>query len=374
MSSTYLHKENRIELSIKLRRIIFLLFLAATACSIFYLWTMTEDRFLSNATFKISRQDAPSGAESALASLVLPGISDSGAMDSYVAIGFIQSADLLIELEELYDLKTHYSSPPIDFIFRLAVDAPLERRLKYYRKRIVAHFEKETGLTVVSVDTFDPALSQKISKTILERAEAFVNKINQDVAEQQITFILGEVERSTEKINKINREMLDLQNKYQFIRPNEVISASLTAVQELQMERLRGEAELASLLRDSPESPRIDTLNSRLISLANLIERETAKLSGNERDRLNQILMEYQEIELKLDVATRIRTGVEMILEKNRADAAARSRFFSVIQSPYLPEGVSIPRRGYWTITILFLGILGFTITRALVNSVFERN
>ena len=62
-----------------------------------------------------------------------------------------------------------------------------------------------------------------------------------------------------------------------------------------------------------------------------------------------------------------------MLLEKNRTDAAARSRFFSVIQMPYLPEGVALPRRIYATITILFLGLLCFLILRALLFSVYDR-
>ena len=139
------------------------------------------------------------------------------------------------------------------------------------------------------------------------------------------------------------------------------------------MERLRADAELSSLLRDSPESPRINTLQSSLRSYNELIDKETAKLSGTERDRLNQILMDYKEIELKLETATRLRTGAEMLLENNRMEAASRSRFFSVIQTPYLPEDVALPRRTYATVTMIFLGLLCFLIMRALVQSVYDR-
>lgn len=373
MASTYLHTDSPVNFAAKVHKVLLRAFLAILASSLFYLWFITHNRYHSEATFKISRQESSSGTDSTLASIIMPGLNDSATMDAFIAIGFIQSADLLIELEEMFNLQDHYSSPKVDLIFRLRANAPLEERLKYYRKRIKAHFENETNLTYLTVDAFNPELAQNMANTVLEKAEAFVNQINQDVAEQQISFIMREVERSTDQINDINRELLKLQNKHQFIRPTEVISASLAAVQELEMERLKNEAELATLLRDSPESPRIGNIQSMIQSLAEVIENEKAKLSGDERDRLNQILMDYQAIELRLEVATNIRTGVEILLEKNRAEATARSRFFTVIQNPYLPEDVAIPRRGYWSITIFCIVGLSFMITRALVNSVFER-
>ncbi len=341
--------------------------------AIIYTWFFTQDRYVTEATFKISRNEATSGAESGIAQLALPGLTDSGSMDSQVAIGYILSSDLLLDLEKQFNLVKHYSSPKQDIAFRIESDALLEERLKYYRKRITAHYDLTTGLTLVTVDTFDPNLSHKIAATVLNKAEAFVNKINHDVADQQLAFVRGEVERTSSRVLEIHKELLELQNKHKFINPTEVITASQLAVQEMQLERLRIDGELASLLRDSPGSPKIETLKSRLRSLNDLIERETAKLSGTERDKLNKILMDFQEIQLKLDTATRLRTGAELLLEQNRAQAASSSKFFSVIQEPFLPEDVALPMRGYVTGTILVLGLLCFMILRALFNSVFDR-
>jgi capsular polysaccharide transport system permease protein len=374
MSSTYIRtKQNAGFARIVLKSLGALYFLGLLM-AIAYVWLLTQDRYVSKAAFKISRQEAGSGLDTSIVQLALPGIADSGSMDSQVTIGYINSADLLLDLEKQFNLIEHFSSPSQDFVFRMDPNSGLEDRLKFYRKHITADFNHDTGLTEINVDTFKPALSQEIAAAVLKRAEGFVNLINQDVADQQLEFIRGEVDRTSERVNEIHRELIELQNKHRFISPSEVINASLAAVQEMQMERFRAEAELASLLRDSPESPRIDNLESRLRSLNELIDKETAKLSGPERDRLNQILMEFKEIELRLATATRLRTGAEMLMEKNRIDAVARSRFFSVIQTPYLPEDVALPLRTYTTITMIFLGVLCFFIMRALVHSVHERS
>lgn len=372
MTATYIHTRRKLGFAQWVLRALALLYFIALVSSIAYLWMKTQDRFITVAAFKISRQDA-SGMTAGLAQLVLPGLAESGSADSQTAIGYINSADLLIELEKEFDLLKHYSSPKNDFVFRLEPDAPIEDRLAYYRKRITGHFDSETGLTMLSVDTFAPELSFKLASRILQKSEEFINEVNQQVADQQLGFVRAEVERSANHVNDVNEELLTLQNKHNLINPEELIQSNMVAIQEMRMERLRTEADLSSILRDSPGSPRIETIRSRLRSLNELIDIENAKLSGPDQNRLNQILVRFNQLKQKIEFATQLRTGAEMLLEKNRVEAISRSRFFAVVQNPYLPEDVGMPRRPYATATILCLGLLGFLVLRALVNSVFER-
>ncbi len=372
MSATYIHTTRKPGLSQMILRFLTLLYFIGLVASICYLWLFTQDRFESDASFRISRQDG-TGAQAGLVQLALPGLSDSGASDSQIALGYIDSADLLLELEKEFDLVKHYTSPSRDFVFRMEADANLEERLKYYRNRITAHFDSQSGLTMVSVDTFTPELSRKMAAAVLKKAESYVNVINQDIAGQQLGFIRSEVERTAKQVEEVNKEMIAMQNAHNFINPEEAITSSLKVVQELRMDNLKSEAELSSILRDSPNSPRIDSIRSRIRSVNELIDVESTKLTGPEKDRLNQTLMEFKQLEIRLDFAIRLRTGAEAMLEKNRSEAASRSRFFTVIQNPYLPEDVATPRRAYATTSILCLGIMLFLILRALTKSVFER-
>ena len=372
MSATYIHTKRNTSFTKIVLRILAVLYFLVLAAAIVYLWIFTQDRYVTSGEFRISRQDA-SGVEAGLVSLALPGLTDSGSQDSQIAIGYIESADLLMELEKEHDLIAHYSSPAKDFVFRMAKDATLEDRLEYYRSHITGHFASDSGMTVIAVDSFDPKLSQKVAASLLVKAEAFINQINREIADQQLTFVRNEVNRTASHVEEINEELITLQNKYNFINPDSVISSSLQAVQEMKMENLRAEAELTTIMRDSPDSPRIEALRSRIRSLNEVIDTETAKLSGPEKDRLNQLLVRFKQLELKLDFATRLRTGAEMMLEKNRVEAVATSRFFTIIQRPYLPEDVGVPRRGYATATMIVLGIMIFLIVRALTHSIFER-
>lgn len=348
---------------------LYMLLLAAT---IAYLWVFAQDRYETSAAFKISRQDTSAGS-SGLSTLAIPGLSDSSSMDSQISIGFVQSADFLIALENEFDLAKHFSAPERDWYFRLDCDAPLEERLEYYRKRITAEFDSETGLTVLSVQTFDPELSLKVADAALKKAEKFINGLNQTIADQRLGFIRDEFDRAVAKVEECHRNVINFQNEHNLINPEDTISQNLNAVQVLRMDRLKTEADLKSLLKDSPQSPLIEGLESHLASLDQLINKEMEKLSGPERGRLNQLVADYQQLRTQLEFALELRSGAQALMEKTRVDSIATSRFFSVIQRPFLPEDVAAPRRWYSSITIFVLGMFVFLILRGLARSAMER-
>lgn len=372
MSSTYIHTEKSSPILKFLGGSASFLYWLGIAAILVYLWTFTWDQFTSTGTFRVSREEA-SGVDAGLSQMILPGLSDSTSSDAQLAIGYINSSDLLLELEKKFELRKHYSKPDRDVVFRMEPDASLEDRLEFYRRQITTHFTPETGQTILNVRTFDRELAKALADEILERAEQFVNDVNQDVADQQLGFIRTEVQRAVQHVDTVNEEILTLQEKHGIIDPDQAISGAMVIVNALQAKRIDKESELTTLLRDSPESPKIQNLRSEIRSIQELMEIEMAKLSGPEQDKLNQILIEFRTLQQKLALATQLRTSAEVLLEQKRIEAIASSRFFSVVQNPYLPEERSFPRRGYATSAILILGLLGFQILRAIVRSILDR-
>lgn len=350
-----------------------ILYFVLLAFAITYLWVVAQDRFVSVASFKISRQ-SPSPSDGGFAQLMLPGMSDTGSADSQLASAFVDSSDLLIDLEKEFQLQEHYSKPERDFYFRLTKNAPLEKRLAYYRESIFAHFDSETGMTLLTVTSFDRKFSKLLAEDLLKRTEDFINKQNQTIATEQLHFIRGELDRAEKNVKEVSVAILNLQNANRLISPDEEISGNLLALQELRMKRQNIQTSLTSIERDSPASPSIEIMHSQLHSLEEQIAQGLSKLSSPEQDSLNQILARYKELELQLEFAVKYRTGAVALLEKNRMDAMSRSRFISTVQRPYLPEDVAFPQRSYSSITLGVLGVLLFMILRVMVRSLLERS
>ena len=89
---------------------------------VFYICLLTEDRYTSTSQFSVV-VDNNSGGESSLGLAALIGVPNSGNSDTQSAIGFIHSADLLLELEKELNLEAHYASPKYDLYYKPSYQA-----------------------------------------------------------------------------------------------------------------------------------------------------------------------------------------------------------------------------------------------------------
>ena len=345
---------------------------ASMAIVIAYLWLVTENRYIAESMFKVASEAGNSdvsGLPTDQAMAAAAGLSGAQTTNGYIA-----SADLLLQIEKEFDLFNHYISPQYDLVFRLRRDASIEDRLRYYRKRIKSHYGLMEGVSIISVDTFDPDLSLRINKRILQLTEEFINGINRGIAERQLAYYVAELERAEVNVRKINGEILKMQDENKMVSPESAIATSMRAIDQMYAQTLSIESEIMTLVKDSPDSPRIEILKSQLDSLNQTIERERAKLSGDDQKRMNLFLMQYKEMQQRLEFALQLRNNAEITLEKNRTMGNQHSRFFILFQEPFRPEKHGLPRRPYATATIFVLGSLVFLILRALTFTLFERS
>lgn len=115
------------------------------------------------------------------------------------------------------------------------------------------------------------------------------------------------------------------------------------------------------------------SLRNAINNLDREIKNQEAALSGPEAQKLNQVLAQFKELQLNLELSLNLRKGAELILEKTRAEAITTSRFFSVIQSPYLLDDETHPRRLYLSITSVAVILLVMYLIRAIRASIFDR-
>lgn len=339
---------------------------------VIYLFFIAVDRFQAASHFSVVVEES-NNAEASMGLLDMVTGSPTGVSDAQIAIGFISSSDLLFDLERKFNLIDHFTAPEQDFVFRMDSDASKEERIEYYRKMILAKQDPLSGLIHLTVESFSPELSQELSKYILIRTEEFINNLNKDIAGKRLKFAESELDRAQNTIKSNERELLEFQNKHKIIQPEAIIQAQLEAIQTLRLQKIQREIELATLKANSPNSPILETLENTISNLGREIKNQEAILSGPETQKLNQILAQFKEHQLNLELSLNLRKGAELILEKTRAEAIATSRFFSVIQNPYLLDEYTHPRRLYLSITSVVVILLVIYIGRALVASIYDR-
>lgn len=351
----------------KLTKLLAILILCAIP--VLYLGFIAADRFQSESYFSIVVEENDNAYDS-MGMLNFVGGTSNVTSDSKIAISFIGSSDLLMDLEEKFDLIEHYTAPPKDFIFRLKRDAAIESRIAYYRSKISARADAQSGLIHLTVETFSPELAKELAEYILHKTDEFINDLNKEIANKRLSFIQSELDRAQDAIKKNEKALIDFQNKSKIIHPDAIIQAQLEMIQTLRLRKIHKEIELATLV---PGSPIKKELQGAIDHLDNEITKQEAVLSGPDAQKLNQVLAQYKELQLNLQFSSDLRKGAELLLEKTRADTIATSRFFSVIQNPYLSEGSSNPRRTYLSITSVIVILLTIYVTRAIIASIYDR-
>lgn len=341
--------------------------------STFYLFAVAKNRYISHAQFSIIVNNSTTANTSAGLLSILSGGQGSASPDTQSTVGFIQSADLLNQLEEDFKLTEHYKAPTEDFVFKMQDDASTEDRLAYYRSRIIAKINSTTGLIDLSVESFDPELSYTMSKQVLKSTENFINSLNKKVANERLTFVREELNRAQSNVKEQESKLLDFQNMHRIIQPEAIIAARLEAIQGLRIEKINKEIKLSTIKASSSNSPLIPELTNAVNKLAKEISTQEEKLSGDDQQKLNNILAEFKSLQNSLNFALKLREGAEIQLEQTRAEGISKSRFFSLIQKPFLPEEHTNPRRIYWSITCSVCIILVFYLIRTVGLSVFDR-
>ncbi len=338
-----------------------------------YLFLCAKDRYVSEAQFSVVVEEQ-SGIDMAEGLGALLGGASSGGSDTQAVIGFIQSADLLLEVEKQFGLVEHFSAPKRDWIFRMGVEDSLEDRLEYYRKKIAAQYNMTTGLVDLQVQSYSPELSLEVARYVLSATEAFINEQNQAIAQEQLEFAKSELVRAHEVVKTEEKALLNFQNTHNMIQPEALIAAQMEAIQALRLQKIQKEIEVATLKASSPKSPMLAALGRTVLELGAEIKRQEAALAGEDQQKLNTLHAAFKELELNLGFAVQLRKGAEILLESARADASSNSRFFSVIQNPYLPEEEVAPRRWYLLLSTIFLTLLSVVMVQALIKSVLDRS
>jgi capsular polysaccharide transport system permease protein len=130
-------------------------------------------------------------------------------------------------------------------------------------------------------------------------------------------------------------------------------------------------AQLGELLNNSPSSPQIPLVKTRIASLDKLIAEERAKLSG-ESDSVVSALTEYERLNTQHELAEKALASAFTSLEAARIEAQRQQLYLETIAQPNLADYPLFPKRIVSFITVLATCMLVYGIAWLLVANVRE--
>lgn len=347
----------------------FTLVVLASILLIAYYSAIASSRFVSEAQFVVKQAESNEVSLGGFAGL---GGSSPSMRDALILQKFIQSREMAMQLNDKVQLKAHYENSNWDFFSRLGFNSSKEEYIRYFKEHIKVQHDEMSDVLLVEVQTFDEQYSLDVANALMQISEHFINNLSDKMVQQQLKYAQDEVTRAYQELAIQQTNLIEFQDDFKLYSPDLQGSALVEAINQLEVEIIKEETELKSLLAIMREDTvDVKTKRIRVASLKAQINQEQSRLTDKDQSSLNKINRNFNEIKLNNELAADLYTSALVSLEKVRGDAFRKVKHLLVIEYPALAEDQKYPRRLYsiftWFISLLLLyavGRLVFTIIK----------
>jgi capsular polysaccharide transport system permease protein len=315
--------------------------------------------YVSQASFAVRSAGSNAPAVAGIAAAMLSSGGGSGT-DPFIINDYIQSLDIVQDIDKELNLVKHYTARSHDIISRLWQKPTQDELLKYWRRVMVPQLSMETGIISVEARAYTPEMAQKITQAVLARSEALVNAMNERSRNDAVELARKEIERAEERVKASQMALKEFRNLHAMLDPKVTAGGLQDIVTKLEAEStaLRTKiAETSSYMRDS--TPVLKSLRQRLNAVESQLAREKQRVAGTSaaESNLNSLVAGYEELSMEAEFAKQQLVAAMSALEKARIEQATQSRYVVAYQQPTLPDESLYPRPLLFTL-YTFLGSL----------------
>ena len=338
-----------------------------------YLSVIAADRYVSVSIVVVREEGSGMGIPTGVDALsAMFGTSTASNDDLYMLQAHILSNDMLRQIDDKLGLRQAYSSPKLDFIFRLDDDATQEEFLDYYRSRVEIDVDDTSGLLTIHTQGFTPDIAQSVNQQVVAISERFINESSHRLARDQMSFAESETEKIRARLDGVRDRLLTFQEEHGILDPMAQAAANTGLTAELQAMQARYEAEQKGLLSYlNSNAPQVQVLQAQIAGVREQLQDERRRaLTDADGMSLNVMAGKYQELVAELEFVSYAYRGALTALETARIESTRKLKSLVLVESPALPESAEFPRRLY-TLFALLMGLtLLYGIGRLIVATI----
>lgn len=340
----------------------FMWVVALFAIAVVYFCLIASDRYVSRAELVVKQADQIKMLPDALSML---GIGGSNHEDILLIQDYLKSPDLIGKLDKELSLKAHYQSHNVDYFSRLSDNVSREEFIQYYRNHLTLRLDDISGVLTIEFQAFDPAYGKRVVDLMLKESEGFINKLGHQVALEQLAFVEKEVNRAYQRVQDEKAKVLDFQNTHHLLSPESTSTARLGVVSQIEGQLAQQQAQLKQLqsyMRDT--APAVISVQARVDALNQQLEQEKARLTGVDKDAMNEVTARYMDVQTQANLAADLYKSGLISLEQTRVEAYRKLKHLLVVSQPTLAEDAEYPRRLYnlATIGVLLCLLYGLSV------------
>jgi capsular polysaccharide transport system permease protein len=334
-----------------------------------YYFAIASDLYLSEAKF-IVRSPKQVQTSSIGALLQTTGLGRA-VDDTAVVEDFIMSRDAVRKLEQHNDLRAVLGRAEGDFVTRfpgILRRTDFEALFRRYDLFVSVETDNTSGVTALRVKAYRPEDAQAIARALLSYSEQLVNELNERARNDAMDSSRREVDREEAEISRIQSQLTAYRVQQKMLDPKTASTGVLEVIGQMNAAQATARTQLGELLKNSPNSPQIPLVRTRIASLDQLIAEERAKLSGDTNSVVTT-LTEYERLTLDRELAEKALASAFTSLEAARLEAQRQQLYIETIAQPNLADYPLYPKRVLSFAMVLVSCLLAYGIAWLLVIS-----
>ncbi len=333
---------------------------------LFYFYILGRERYSVRSDVVVRRAGSQK-TEFSLNSL-LGGGNISSLEDARYLKTYLQSPQVLDDLEKKFDFTEAYKKKGFDLLAGLGKDPTRETKYRFFMKQISVQLDEISGVIRINTLAFDPEIAFYFNNFLIEQAEKFVNELNQNVNKELLKFAKSQVELSAARVNDSSEKLIKFKEKTKIINLEQEAAAKSSFISALESQLINLKVELASLKMQfiDLEAPEIKEVEYQINQLNDLINKEKLLLVNPEKQNLNQKLLKINKFENDLAFNQNLYQSALTAEESTRIDSLQQQRFMAILSKPLLPE----QEWKYWRHKGFFTSIVSLLVGYALTKFV----
>ncbi|RXF70841.1 hypothetical protein [Hansschlegelia zhihuaiae] len=342
-----------------------------TVLASIYYGLIAAPQYVAEARFAVRGADDMASPADALSMLTGLGVAaTSTTSDSYIVSQFIESSQLVGNLQRTLDLRGVYTSDKADFVAKYRpydFEDTLEHLTTYWNSVSWNYFEPISSTITFTVRAFSPEEALRIARETVRESEKLVNKLSERAREDAIALAKQEQARAELRLKMARKAVQDYRDRKGQTDPMTVATAKSTLIAGLEQELAKQEADIAGRTAFlNKDSPSVRVLRQTADALRSQIEQERAKIgslqNSGQRELMSASLNEFEGLETEREFAQKAYEAATTAVEAARMRAEQQSRYLATYVEPYLPEDSLYPARLQMVLLVLVCSTVAWAI------------
>ena len=328
--------------------------------SAIYFFGVGRNRYQVQSSFIVRLPEAPATTGSTLLGTTLAGPTMLGSLEDgrFLAV-YLTSPEVMKRVFMRLQPETAWARNIRDPFAGLRRGATFDEKLAFFRRQVFVIPQDLTGVINLTTVGLSPTPSYRLNSLLLQEAEMFMNRVNQNISATQQTFAETEVQRARERLDKASLAFNTFKNENREINPSQSAAGASDYITSLESKLVDLKVEEASLKRQFKDhsTPEVAYITDQVDELQRQISEERSLLVNPEGKDLNRIVAEGSKLETEMMLATEALKSSITAADNSRQRTQQQVKFLVRLADPEVPQLQAMDWR--WK---GFLGTLGVLI------------